>query len=95
MFEISRRHRFAEDMAAIPAGVEVIMLPSGVVAPSLSVRYRSTTAVPERIASAYRATAERLGPVGRGPGPGGPVGRGPVGGAPVDPGPVDARPGSS
>lgn len=60
-FEISRRHRFAEDMAAIPEGVEVILLPSGTCAPTLSVRYRNTAAVAPRIDAAYRATVERLG----------------------------------
>ena len=60
-FEISRRHRFAEDMGAIPAGVEVVLLPSGSCAPGLSVRYRNTAAVPQRIDTAYRATAQLLG----------------------------------
>jgi NTE family protein len=60
-FEISRRHRFAEDMAAIPDGVEVVLLPSGTGPPSVSVRYRNPAAVPRRIDAAYGATTEVLG----------------------------------
>jgi NTE family protein len=59
-FEITRRHRFEEDMADLPDGVEVVVLPSGRAAPSLSVRYRSTSEVPDRIDSAYRAAAGHL-----------------------------------
>lgn len=59
-FEIVRRHRFEEDVAHLPEGVEVRMLPSGAVAPSLSVRYRSTSQVAARIDSAHRAASAYL-----------------------------------
>jgi len=59
-FEISRRHRFAEDMAKLPEGVEVRVLPSGSAPPALSVRYRSTSSVAARIDAAYRASCAYL-----------------------------------
>lgn len=59
-FEIARRHQFAEDMARLPAGVEVHVLPAGDRPPGLSVRYRSPSAVGRRIDAAYRSSAEYL-----------------------------------
>src|ERR1700733_2333189 len=56
-FEIVRRHHFEEELASVPAGIEIHVLPTGSVAPPLSVRYRSTTGVPERIDAAHRATS--------------------------------------
>ena len=64
-FEISRRHHFEEEMASLPEDVEVHVLPSGSAAPRVSVRYRSTSQVSERIESAYKATAEYLAALGR------------------------------
>jgi NTE family protein len=56
-FEIARRHRFAADMAAVPAGVRVFVLPAGEVrSPSANLRYRDTERVRGRIELAYRAT---------------------------------------
>lgn len=59
-FEISRRHRFAEDMAAVPDGVEVHLLPAGTSTRTLTVRYRSASDAKARIASARRATLRYL-----------------------------------
>jgi NTE family protein len=60
-FEIARRHRFAEEMAALPEGIDVVVLPSGLQsAPLANVRYRSTSLVGARIDAAYRASAELL-----------------------------------
>lgn len=59
-FEISRRHQFSHDLARLPDGVEVHILPSGASPPSLNVRYRSSTAVGRRIEAAYDASSEYL-----------------------------------
>jgi NTE family protein len=56
-FEIARRHHYEEEMAALPKDLEVHVLPSGSTAPKVSVRYRSTSQVAERIAAAYQSTA--------------------------------------
>ncbi|MHB1535999.1 MAG: patatin-like phospholipase family protein [Acidimicrobiales bacterium] len=67
-FEISRRHQFSDDLARIPEGVEVHILPTGIdVAPLASIRYRDSSAVPKRIEAAHRATLsylDRLGQAG-------------------------------
>jgi NTE family protein len=56
-FEIARRHRFAADMAAVPDGVLVYVLPAGDVrSPSANLRYRDTQRVRTRIDIAYEAT---------------------------------------
>jgi len=59
-FEIARRHQFEEELANLPESVEVHVLPSGSTAPTLSVRYRSTSGVRGRIDSAYEAAREYL-----------------------------------
>jgi NTE family protein len=64
-FEIARRHRFAADLAALPAGVEVHVLPSGErAAPSAgdlrNLRYRNFSGVRDRIDRAYAAAREHL-----------------------------------
>ena len=59
-FEISRRHHFAEEVAALPDGVELHVLPTGLGSPPLSIQYRSTSAVSERIDAAYEASARYL-----------------------------------
>ena len=63
-FEIARRHRYARDLAAVPPGVEVHVLPTGGGTPSwdsrAALRYRVTGATEERIATAYRASADYL-----------------------------------
>jgi NTE family protein len=61
-FEIARRHRFAREMAALPAGVTAHILPTG----GGSARddspwaYRDLSVAGERIERAYRASAEYL-----------------------------------
>jgi NTE family protein len=59
-FEIARRHQFADDMARLPAGVEVHVLPAGHTPPALSVRYRTPSSVGRRIDAAYEASAAFL-----------------------------------
>jgi NTE family protein len=63
-FEIARRYRFAEDMAAVPPEVTVHILPAGADAPpgvDLSqLRYRDTSRVDENIQRAYEASAAYL-----------------------------------
>ncbi len=59
-FEISRRHRFEEEMATLPAGVQVRVLPTGSAAPTLSMRYRNTSGTAARIEAAYRASSRYL-----------------------------------
>jgi NTE family protein len=55
-FEIARRHQFAEDMARLPSGVEVHVLPAGAAPGSFTWRYRSTSGVSRRIETAYLAS---------------------------------------
>jgi NTE family protein len=63
-FEIARRYRFAEDMAAIPPGVTVHVLPAGnegQAGVDLSqLRYRDTSRIDENIRRAYEASAAYL-----------------------------------
>jgi NTE family protein len=62
-FEIARRHRFHEEMAALPDGVRVHVLPTGGdhLPPGLSqFRYRDKTRVGQSIERAYAASADYL-----------------------------------
>jgi NTE family protein len=64
-FEIVRRHRFHEEMQQAPDDVEVHVLPTGITdvrdyADASQFRYRDTSKAPERIETAYRATAAYL-----------------------------------
>lgn len=64
-FEIARRHRFAHDMAELPEGVRVHLLPSGSATEEPQglvdqLRYRDTRRVGERIERARAATAAYL-----------------------------------
>jgi NTE family protein len=65
-FEIARRHRFAADLAALPPGVTVHVLPSGNPAPpgAANLRYRDFSGVPARIDQAYRAARGHLDRIG-------------------------------
>ena len=67
-FEIARRHRFHEEMAALPGDVRVHVLPSGADKrpPDLSqLRYRDNAGVGASIERAYQASAQYLaGPAG-------------------------------
>ena len=62
-FEIARRHRFHEEMAALPGGVRVHVLPSGEDPrpPDLAqLRYRNKTKVGASIERAYLASVKYL-----------------------------------
>jgi len=60
-FEIARRHRFAADMARLPDGVTVHVLPSGEQTSGLAqLRYRDTRRTTRRVDTAYEATRDYL-----------------------------------
>ena len=61
-FEIARRHRFAADLATLPDGVAVHVLPAGDPAPpgAANLRYRDFSAVPARIEQARAAAGAFL-----------------------------------
>ncbi|MFC7549544.1 patatin-like phospholipase family protein [Plantactinospora sp. GCM10030261] len=61
-FEIARRHRFAREMAALPPGVEVHVLPTGGLDPrdDNPWAYRDMAAVGRRISRAYTASRHYL-----------------------------------
>jgi NTE family protein len=59
--EVARRHRYARELADLPDGVAVHLLPSGdEPAPFAVLRYRDTASVARRIETARAATAEYL-----------------------------------
>jgi NTE family protein len=65
-FEIARRHRFIEEMAQIPDGIEVHVLPSGMeTTPSVNLRYRDAHQVAARIEAARVASTHLLDRVSR------------------------------
>src|SRR3954447_11816535 len=61
-FEIARRHRFSSDVAGLPPGVTVHVLPSGDPAPSGAgnLRYRDFSGIPSRIDRAHDAATAYL-----------------------------------
>jgi NTE family protein len=61
-FEIARRHRFAADLAALPPGVTVHVLPAGDPAPpgAGNLRYRDFSGAPDRIDRAHLAASDYL-----------------------------------
>ncbi|MBA2316993.1 MAG: patatin-like phospholipase family protein [Euzebyales bacterium] len=60
-FEVARRHRFAREIAAAPAGVVVHVLPTGEPdAPAVTMRYRDLSGTAARIEQAYLASAAYL-----------------------------------
>jgi NTE family protein len=65
-FEIARRHQFEEELANVPAGVGVHLLPTGSTAPALTVRYRSVSGVRQRIEAAHEASSRFLDDLGAG-----------------------------
>lgn len=71
-FEIARRHRFAEEMTALPPEVKVHVLPTGAETPpryndlQTQLRYRDFAKVISRIESAYEASAAYLAHADRG-----------------------------
>lgn len=64
VFELARRHRFFTDLAAVPDGVAVHVLPSGAEVPRFSdlanLRYRDTRRIGTAATQARQATAEYL-----------------------------------
>jgi NTE family protein len=73
-FEIARRHRFAADLAALPPGVTLHVLPSGEERPPSAgdlrdLRYRDFSGVGDRIDRAHAAAGGYLDGVA-GPGEG-------------------------
>jgi NTE family protein len=61
-FEIARRHRFVGDLAALPSGVALHVLPAGDETPpsTANLRYRNFSQVPGRIEQAYLAAGRYL-----------------------------------
>jgi NTE family protein len=63
-FEIARRHRFASDLAHVPTGVDVHVLPTGARPGRFNdptkLRYGDLSKAEQHIASAYRASDELL-----------------------------------
>jgi len=64
-FEVARRHRFLGDLAALPEGIEVHVLPTGQREPArysdlAQLRYRDTSRARERIAQAHEASSRYL-----------------------------------
>jgi NTE family protein len=64
-FEVARRHRFVRELAAVPPGITVHVLPTGDPAPGRyndlsQLRFRDLRRVDRRIGFAYAATAEYL-----------------------------------
>ena len=58
---LKTRRRFARDMAEIPDGVAVHVLPAGdVVTPTANLRYRDTKRVQVRAQQAYRALCRHV-----------------------------------
>lgn len=60
-FEIARRHRFAEEMANLPPGVEVHVLPAGSPDPVSPWSYRDLSQISRYIERAYAASSRYLG----------------------------------
>lgn len=60
VFEIARRHQFVDEMARLPSGVDVHVLPTGGSAPQLAWRYRSAAGVRRRIDDAFAAATDYL-----------------------------------
>lgn len=63
-FEIGRRHRFNEELEALPESIEVHVLPSGADHLAFNdprqIRYRGGKQIPESIERAYEATSRAL-----------------------------------
>ncbi|MFI6296917.1 patatin-like phospholipase family protein [Nonomuraea sp. NPDC050790] len=59
-FEIARRHRFAEEMANLPPGVEVHVMPAGAPEPVSPLRYRDVSLISAYVERAYEASSRYL-----------------------------------
>lgn len=72
-FEVARRHRFVEELAAVPPEVDVHVLPTGdAPAPTdvrTQLRYADASTVDDRMAAAYTATKAYLDAEGMGTDP--------------------------
>lgn len=70
-FEVARRHRFHHDLAHLPEGVTVHVLPTGLGEHAMStwsnLRYRDRTRIGNRTELAYHATRDYLAGLGRQP----------------------------
>lgn len=62
--ELARRARFAEELAATPAGVRVHVLPGGAEADESPWAYRDPAGVRQRVSSAYIASRDYLAALG-------------------------------
>lgn len=62
--ELARRARFADELAQIPAGVRVHVLPGGAEADESPWAYRDTAGVRHRISAAYTASRDYLAALG-------------------------------
>jgi len=69
-FEIARRHRFTSDLAGVPAGVSVRVLPTGATVGRFNdpakLRYGNLSNAERNIASAFDATRAYLASIGEG-----------------------------
>ena len=63
-FEIARRHRFTEEMATLPADIEVHVMPAGSISrPGVDLsqlRYRDSSHISGYIERAYQASSHYL-----------------------------------
>lgn len=62
--ELGRRARFAEELAQVPRGVRVHILPGGAEADESPWAYRNTAGVRQRVSAAYTASRDYLAAVG-------------------------------
>lgn len=62
--ELARRARFTDELARVPAGVRVHVLPGGAEADESPWAYRDTAAVRHRISAAYTASRDYLASLG-------------------------------
>jgi NTE family protein len=74
-FEVARRHRFAADMAGLPADVTAHVLPTGLPPADLrsQLRYRDIARIGDRMDAAYEATLKYLSGLPDGSGRAGPA----------------------
>ena len=60
-FEISRRHRFVTEMASVPSGIDLHLLPSGASSsPNMALGYARSSRMEDRMEQAYAASSAYL-----------------------------------